>query len=109
MRKSIFYLALMALMAVGCQQELEQDNPSGTLSKVMFTAVTESSADVKTSLNPDSDKEKVYNIHWSAGDEVLVSDGSVSAKFVTVLTDNPTYAGLATYEQENVPGVGAEN
>ena len=109
MRKSIFYLAFMALMAVGCQQELEQDNPSGNLSKVMFTAVTESSADVKTSLNPDSDKEKVYNIHWSAGDEVLVSDGNVSAEFVTVLTDDPTYAGLATYAQENVPAEGAEN
>ena len=109
MRKSIFYLAFMALIAVGCQQELGQDNPSGNLSKVMFTAVTESSADVKTSLNPSVENEKIYNIHWSEGDLVLVSDGATAAEFTTVLTDNPTCAGLATYAQENVPAEGADN
>ena len=73
MRKSIFYLASMAIMTIGCQAELEQDNPAGDLSKGMFTASTESSADVKTSMNQDADNDKVYNIHWTEGDKVLVS------------------------------------
>ena len=107
MRKSIFYLASMAIMTIGCQAELEQDNPAGDLSKGMFTASTESSADVKTSMNQDADNDKVYNIHWTEGDKVLVSDGSVVAEFVATPSADPTVANLSTTEQ-NVPSEGAE-
>ena len=73
----------------------------------MFTASTESSADVKTSMNQDADNDKVYNIHWTEGDKVLVSDGSVVAEFVATPSADPTVANLSTTAQ-NVPSEGAE-
>ena len=73
----------------------------------MFTASTESSADVKTSMNQDADNDKVYNLHWTEGDKVLVSDGSVAAEFVATPSADPTVANLSTTEQ-NVPLEGAE-
>ena len=106
MRKSIFYLASMALLAIGCQAELEQDTPAGQF-KTMFTAVTESSADVKTSMNQDEANDKIYNIHWTSGDKVLVSDGLVAAEFTAEPTDNPTVAALST-SATDVPEEGAE-
>ena len=73
----------------------------------MFTASTESSAGVKTSMNQDADNDKVYNLHWTEGDKVLVSDGSVTAEFVATPSADPTVANLSTTEQ-NVPSEGAE-
>lgn len=98
MKKTAFYFASMAVLAIGCQAEMEPDNPlGGEVSEVTFTAVTESSADVKTSLNPSADNEKIYNIHWSASDKVLVSDGINSAEYTASPSEEtPTYAGLYT-------------
>ena len=107
MRKSIFYLASMAILAIGCQAELEQDNPAGGQSKAMFTAVTESSVDVKTSMNQDAENAKIYNLHWTKGDKVLVSDGSTAAEFIATPGEDPTTAILSTTAQ-NVPSETAE-
>ena len=106
MRRSIFYLASVAVLAIGCQAELGQDTPAGQF-KTMFTAVTESSADVKTSMNQDEANDKIYNIHWTSGDKVLVSDGLVAAEFTAEPTDNPTVAALST-SATDVPAEGAE-
>ena len=98
MKKTAFYFASMAVLAIGCQAEMEPDNPlGGEVSEVTFTAVTESSADVKTSLNQSAVNDKIYNIHWSAGDKVLVSDDINSAEYTASPSEEtPTYAGLYT-------------
>ena len=98
MKKTVNLLVIASGLLVGCQEQLHEDGFGQELSGDTFVALTESAPVAKSVMAPDPDRNGVYNIKWVEGDEVLVSDGRISAVYYAFPEKDPTRATLISIE-----------
>ena len=99
MRKSLLFLALSAIFAIGCQTDTTTDNTIENLANEGKTTLTISLAETRISLgNKQSGK---YPVYWNEGDKIVVN-GALSEE-VVINKDNKSRAAFTIKSLLNYP------